>query len=257
MVPMTGGHERRVHPRTPVTLLVEYSGAEEMAQDYTANLSVGGTFVYTDKEFEPGTPVDFVLSFPGLLRPIQLSGIVRWCGIDPGGVNPGIGIEFIGHDEVARARLNSLLDAITAGDSRFISKTHFRILLIEDNPHLALLIARGLAQYGQRFKLDFEVDIAANGAEATVLLEEAAFDALIVDLYTPVMSGTEFIAAVRARNDSGADTPIIAVSGGRGDESEVARSVGSDAFLPKPFRLKDLLFALAEIVEGVPAPEPS
>lgn len=248
-----GGDERRQHDRTPITLLVEYPGAEEMAQDYTANLSVGGTFVYTDKDLPPGTPVDFVLSFPGLLRPIQLTGVVRWAGTEPGSENKGVGVQFLGHDQLVRERIQSLLSAIAAGDSRFIDKTHYRILMIEDNPHLGGLVARGLAQYGKRYKLDFEVDLVPNGAEAMPLLDEVPYDVLVVDIYTPVMSGTEFIMAVRERQDQ-SRVPIIAMSGGRGDEKDIAKEAGSDAFIPKPFRLKDLLFALAQIVDGVPSP---
>ncbi|MBT8491503.1 MAG: TIGR02266 family protein [Deltaproteobacteria bacterium] len=241
-----GDSDRRVFPRTPITLLVEYPDASEMVQDYTANLSVGGTFVYTDKELAPGTPVDFVLSFPGLLRPIELTGVVRWAGTDPASEHRGVGIEFTGFDDIARHRIASLLKAISSGDRRFISKTEYRVLLLEDNDHLARLVARGLVQFGQSRELMFDVDVASDGEQALRLREDNDYDALVVDLYTPVLSGSDFIKQVRSGGDG--KVPIIAISGGRSDEREIARAAGSDAFVAKPFRLRDLIAAVTTLL---------
>src|SRR4029079_13862973 len=70
--------ERRRDTREPVTLFVEYEGADDLVGDYTENLSSGGTFVATNRELPIGTQIKLVLSFPGLLEPIAIAGNVRW-----------------------------------------------------------------------------------------------------------------------------------------------------------------------------------
>src|SRR2546423_15701843 len=84
--------EKRKSGREPVTLFVEYEGADDLVGDYTENLSTGGTFVATNRELPIGTQIQLVLGFPGLLQPISIEGIVRWTrGEDEGS---GAGIEF-------------------------------------------------------------------------------------------------------------------------------------------------------------------
>ena len=70
--------EKRRDTREPVTLFVEYEGADDLVGDFTENLSSGGTFVATNRELPVGTRVHLVLSFPGLLEPISVEGTVRW-----------------------------------------------------------------------------------------------------------------------------------------------------------------------------------
>ena len=65
--------------REPVTLFVEYEGADDLLGDYAENLSSGGTFVATNRELPIGTRVNLVLSFPGLLEPISIEGTVSWA----------------------------------------------------------------------------------------------------------------------------------------------------------------------------------
>ena len=47
----------RADARVPVTLIVEYEGAGDLVEDYSTNLSVGGTFVHTQRHMAKGTPV--------------------------------------------------------------------------------------------------------------------------------------------------------------------------------------------------------
>ena len=70
--------DKRHSDREPVTLFVEYEGADDLVGDYTENLSTGGTFVATNRELPIGQKIQLVLSFPGLLEPIGIEGIVRW-----------------------------------------------------------------------------------------------------------------------------------------------------------------------------------
>src|SRR6476619_263221 len=52
---MSGPDDKRSSDREPVTLFVEYEGADDLVGDYTENLSTGGTFVATNRELPIGT----------------------------------------------------------------------------------------------------------------------------------------------------------------------------------------------------------
>ena len=66
-------------------LFVEYEGADDLVGDFTENLSSGGTFVSTARPLPIETRVRLVLSFPGLLEPISIEGVVRWHRSDEDG----------------------------------------------------------------------------------------------------------------------------------------------------------------------------
>src|SRR5690606_27191017 len=126
-------NEQRKHERMPVRLIVEYEDADDFIGDYTVNLSAGGTFIHTTRQLERDTTIQLVLSFPGLLKPITLDGVVRWSR---GGQQPGVGIEFLpGKD---REKLDALVKLIENRDPRAVARV-IRVLVAEDNPHVAEL----------------------------------------------------------------------------------------------------------------------
>src|ERR1041384_2280196 len=91
---MVNGEEKRRAAREPVTLFVEYDGADDLIGDFTDNLSSGGTFVTTNRSLPVGTHVQLVLSFPGLIEPIAIDGTVRATRVETAVGEPGAGIEF-------------------------------------------------------------------------------------------------------------------------------------------------------------------
>ena len=68
-----GEGDKRRDERNPVSLVVDYEGADDLVADYTENLSTGGIFVSTSRVLEIGSEVRLVLSFPGLLEPIRIA----------------------------------------------------------------------------------------------------------------------------------------------------------------------------------------
>ena len=138
------GDDRRREHREPVVLVVDYDGADDLVGDYTENLSTGGTFIHTERDLEAGTAVQLVLSFPGLVHPIPIDGVVRWArGAVPGGDEPGIGIEFVRMDDESRYRLEQVIAAIARRDPTYVGRI-VKVLVVEDNPHVARLIREGL-----------------------------------------------------------------------------------------------------------------
>src|SRR5256885_13349170 len=111
---MSSGDEKRRTGREPVTLFVEYEGADDLVGDFTDNLSSGGTFVTTNRSLPIGTQVQLVLSFPGLVQPIAIEGTVRWTRGDTSVGDAGAGIEFVPGS--ARDALAAVIDRIRSRD---------------------------------------------------------------------------------------------------------------------------------------------
>ena len=242
-----GGDEQRSERREAITLVVEYDGAEDMLVDYTENLSSGGTFVNTTREFAPDTRIRLMLSFPGLLQPLGIDGTVRWSrsGNDD---ERGVGIEFDSGD--ARDALDALVSRVRARDSEMLGRI-VKVLVVEDNPHVAQLIRDGLAGTGRRQfgdKLAFNFKMAANGREAIDMLEAEEFDALIVDIYLPILDGAQVIEHVRA-TDKLKGMPVIAVSAGGESAKRSALNAGADFFLDKPMRLRQVIETMRQLMD--------
>ncbi|HLH90756.1 MAG TPA: response regulator transcription factor [Xanthobacteraceae bacterium] len=114
-----------------------------------------------------------------------------------------------------------------------------RILLIEDDPRLAEMVARYLGEAG------FAVTLAATGQSAISLAAREAFDALILDLMLPDIDGLDVCRQIRGRSD----TPILMLTA-RGDALDrvVGLEMGADDYLPKPFEPRELLARLKAIL---------
>jgi uncharacterized protein (TIGR02266 family) len=232
--------DKRRHDRRGIILRVDYDGAEDLLADYTDNLSAGGTFVVTSRELEIGTEIRLVLSFPGLLQPIHVDGVVRWTRDEQGDEERGVGIEFA--PGAARDQLTQIVEKLRRGDPGVFQKI-VRVLLVEDNPHVAELIREGLKGSGKKAlapDLMFEFREAVNGREALELLRTETFDALIVDIYLPVIDGAAVIDNVR-RELGLTSLPVIAVSAGGEHARTAALAAGANIFLDKPMRLRQVI----------------
>jgi two-component system phosphate regulon response regulator OmpR len=114
-----------------------------------------------------------------------------------------------------------------------------RILLVEDDPRLAEMLVEYLGQAG------FGATVASLGAIALERLNEAQYDAIVLDLMLPDMDGLEVCRRLRAQ----CDTPVLMLTA-RGDAIDriVGLELGADDYLPKPFEPRELLARLRAIV---------
>jgi uncharacterized protein (TIGR02266 family) len=246
--------DKRQSDREPVTLFVEYEGADDLVGDYTENLSTGGTFVATNRELPIGQKITLVLSFPGLLEGISIEGTVRWTRgnapnqlvIQPG-EEAGAGIEFA--PGPARDQLAQIVQRIRTRDPKTVSRL-FRVLVVEDNKHVAALIHDGLKGSARREfggGVTFAVRNAEDGRQAVEMLRREAFDALIVDVYLPIIDGARVIQT--ARTELGlTDLPIIAVSAGGDSARKSALDAGANIFLDKPMRLRQVIDTIQKLL---------
>lgn len=115
-----------------------------------------------------------------------------------------------------------------------------RILVVEDDLHLAGALRRGLEAEG------YAVDVALDGTEGAWLAAENAYDALVLDVMLPGIGGDELCAQ---RRQAGDWTPILMLTARSGPEQEArALDSGADDFLAKPFSFVVLLARLRALL---------
>src|SRR3954454_19068207 len=110
-----------------------------------------------------------------------------------------------------------------------------RILVIDDDESIRLILAKALEQAG------YKVDVAVDGREGTQQFRTEHYDVVIVDIWMPEKDGLETLMEIR-RNTPGAK--VIAISGGGrlGIMSPLgwAKCLGAVAVLIKPFSSEEL-----------------
>ncbi|MCC6947806.1 MAG: response regulator transcription factor [Bradyrhizobiaceae bacterium] len=115
-----------------------------------------------------------------------------------------------------------------------------RVLLAEDDPRIASDIARALEASG------YVVETVSDGEEAWFRGDTEDYGAVILDLGLPRMDGLAVLKRWRA-NDR--HLPVLILTA-RGSWAERVDGIdaGADDYLPKPFRMEELLARLRSIV---------
>jgi two-component system OmpR family response regulator len=115
-----------------------------------------------------------------------------------------------------------------------------RILVVDDDAPLARSLARGLTADG------YATDVALDGVEARWLLAENAYDAVVLDVMLPGVSGHDLCRELR---EAGVWSPILMLTARMGDSEEIhALDTGADDFLSKPFSYAVLLARLRALL---------
>jgi two-component system alkaline phosphatase synthesis response regulator PhoP len=110
-----------------------------------------------------------------------------------------------------------------------------RILVVEDDPDIADLVARYLTKAG------FDVDRASNGRNALQIIVDEVPALIVLDLMLPEIDGLEICRHIRA-NPRTAVVPVIMLTA-RAEESEriVGLELGADDYIAKPFSPNELV----------------
>lgn len=115
-----------------------------------------------------------------------------------------------------------------------------KILLVEDDDLLGDGIRTGLAQVG------FAVDWAHNGRDAELALAAEKYDAMVLDLGLPKVSGGEVLRRARA---GGVVVPVLILTARDTVADRVAGlDAGADDYLVKPFDLAELQARLRALI---------
>jgi two-component system, OmpR family, response regulator len=115
-----------------------------------------------------------------------------------------------------------------------------RILVAEDDRRIATDVARALEAAG------YVVETVRDGEEAWFRGDTEDYGAIILDLGLPGMDG---LAVLKRWRQNGRSTPVLILTA-RGSWAERVDGIdaGADDYLPKPFRMEELLARLRSIV---------
>jgi CheY-like chemotaxis protein len=106
------------------------------------------------------------------------------------------------------------------------------ILIVDDSHDLTQVISDFLSMHG------YQVHTAHNGYDALECMGKKRVDIVVSDIHMPGMDGFTLMTEIKTRYP---DIPIILITGfSVGEAKKIAFEKGADAFVAKPFRLKDL-----------------
>jgi two-component system OmpR family response regulator len=133
-----------------------------------------------------------------------------------------------------------------AMSSRRATLGDVRLLVVEDETRMAAALRRGLTAEG------FVVDVAADGREGLEAARFGEYDAMIVDVMLPGMSGYQIVRTLRAERQW---LPILMLSAKDGEHDQAdGLDCGADDYLTKPFSYVVLLARLRALLRrGAPA----
>jgi len=115
-----------------------------------------------------------------------------------------------------------------------------RLLVVEDEVRLAHALRRGLAAEG------FSVEVAGDGATGLERARDGEFDAVLLDVMLPRLSGYDVVRTLRAEENW---VPVLMLSAKDGEHDQAdGLDLGADDYLTKPFSFVVLLARLRALL---------
>ena len=120
-----------------------------------------------------------------------------------------------------------------------------RLLVVEDETRLAAALQRGLQAEG------FAVDVTHDGAAGLQLARDGAYDAIVLDVMLPRLSGYRVVQQLR-KEDNWVPVLMLSAKDGEYDQAD-GLDVGADDYLTKPFSYVVLVARLRALLRrGAP-----
>jgi DNA-binding response OmpR family regulator len=124
-----------------------------------------------------------------------------------------------------------------------------RVLVVEDERRLAAAVRRGLVAEG------FAVDLAHNGEDGLHAAREGGYDAVVLDLMLPKISGYKICQQLRSEENW---VPILILSAKDGEYDQAdGLDLGADDYLTKPFSYVVLAARLRALLRRGAVPRPA
>ena len=117
-----------------------------------------------------------------------------------------------------------------------------RVLVVEDEPDIAALIAYQLTREG------FRVETSGSGTEALVAIDKEAPDLVVLDRMLPGLSGDEVIQRLRDDPET-LSIPVLMLTAKREQEDRIeGLELGADDYLTKPFSPRELVLRVQAVL---------
>jgi DNA-binding response OmpR family regulator len=127
-----------------------------------------------------------------------------------------------------------------------MAATQSRVLIVDDEPDLRSVLRFGLEAAG------FEVLEAADGEQGLKMACDQLPDLVVLDLMLPRVDGYKVCRALKF-DDRYRQIPVFILSARSGDtDRRLAMELGADAFVTKPYDMKDLLSRIADRLQKSP-----
>jgi two-component system OmpR family response regulator len=124
-----------------------------------------------------------------------------------------------------------------------------RVLVVEDEPKMAGLLRRGLVEEG------YAVDVAADGANGFGAAASRDYDAVVLDVMLPGLSGFEVCRRLRL---DGVWVPVLMLTARDAVGDRICGlDGGADDYLTKPFHLEELFARLRALTRRGPVSRPT
>jgi two-component system OmpR family response regulator len=118
----------------------------------------------------------------------------------------------------------------------------YRILVVDDDPHGAEFVTKGLRQAG------YTVEQVGNGPDALHMAISEPFDAIVLDRNLPGLDGLSVLRALRAAQK---DIPVLILSAlAHADERVNGLRAGANDYLGKPFSFLEFELRLENLLKS-------
>ncbi len=116
-----------------------------------------------------------------------------------------------------------------------------KILLLEDDPNLGLIIREHLQLNG------YKVTLAVNGEDGMAAFHKEEYDLCLVDVMMPKMDGFSFARKVRQKDT---DIPLIFLTAKSLREDKIEGfQIGCDDYITKPFSVEELILRIQAVLK--------
>ena len=116
------------------------------------------------------------------------------------------------------------------------------ILVADDEPAIIRMVRRVVQE-------KYHILEAENGREAVIIAREEKPDIILMDMMMPEMDGLTACAELK-KDEATCSIPVIMLTGVGFDlNAKLADTLGADGYIVKPFKPKELLEAIASLLE--------
>ncbi|MDR4496514.1 MAG: response regulator [Candidatus Scalindua sp.] len=121
-----------------------------------------------------------------------------------------------------------------------------KILIVDDEPHMRMLIQESLEEFEERGIVLLTTD---NGDEAIASVRKEKPELIILDVMMPGMSGYEICNTVK--NELGMKDIFVMMLTAKGQKQDKKQGmdVGADMYITKPFDPNEIVNKVAEILK--------